>query len=263
MPIIILSSNAPEEEEVIARSIAAENGYSCVNQGILKEIETKYEIPSGKLEDALKNSPSFLTKIVSGKWRYHMACLEAEVLDRLKKDQAACWGIAAHLFVAGVSHALKVRLVKETGKQNGAIKGDTVPSNDTRSKRIETEMLKRKRWSLAAYGKDETDPSQYDLMINLDQIDASEAVSAIIGATGYRKFQPNTYSMKSLADLALAAKVRVTLLKSMQDVKVEAKDGTICVFTKVIKQKKIQKIKEIKELAGRIEGVDFVEVHAE
>lgn len=261
MPIIIISSNSPEDEREIARKIIEENGYACVNNEILKEIEAKYAIHPGRLDDTLKNSPSFIKKLMSREWQYHLACIEAYVLDLLMKDKVVCWGVAAHLFVAEVSHALKIRIVHEGQKRIYKIASERDISSERARKWLDMETEKRKKWSMSAYNRDETDPSQYDLMINLDQIDLHEAVATIINAAGYRKFQPITYSIKCLSDLALAARVRTTLLKSMNDVRVQAKDGTVLVFTKAFKQKKIEKIRAIKELAGKVDGVDFVEVH--
>jgi cytidylate kinase len=261
MPIIIISSNSKEEEKEIAEKIIQAKEYGCVDARILSNIETKYHIEAGKLEETLQDTPSFLKKIISKQWQYRLACIEAEVLDLLIKDKTVCWGLSAHLYVVGVSHALKVRIIHDNHQHIGKIaKRQGIPIQRAR-KWHDMEIMRQKNWSLAAYNRDETDPSQYDLVINLDQIDRNEAVATITGAMGYRKFQPVTYSIKSLKDLALAAKVKTTLLKSMNNIRVQAKDGTILVYTNVFKQKKIETVKKIKDLAGKIDGVDFVEVH--
>ena len=259
MPIIILSSDIMEEEKEIAEKIVRENGYRPLNRDILPEIEAKYHIDSGKLAETLDTVPSFLKQIVSNQWKYRLACIEAEVLTRLMEDNTVCWGLSAHLYVLGISHALKARVIghekqeKITDMQNMRMK--------KAEKILDMEQAKRKKWSLAAYNRDDSDPALYDLIINLNQIDRGEAVYSIISASGYRKFQPITYSTKCLADLALAAKVRTSLLKSAPDVDVQARDGTVLVYTKAFKQNKLEKIKQIKELAGQIEGVGCVEVH--
>ena len=114
---------------------------------------------------------------------------------------------------------------------------------------------------MTAYNHDETDPSGYDLVINLDQIDPAEAVKTITNAAEYLKFQPMTYSIKCLSDLALAAKVNVRLLKHMVDINVQARDGSVVVLTKASNRQKEKKIAAIKDLAGSIEGIRYVEVH--
>ena len=166
-----------------------------------------------------------------------------------------CWRIissasrlSAHLYVIGIAHAMKVRILSDSGLQKAG-------------KDRTSEIQKRKKWSLAAYDYDETDLSKYDLVINLEQIDPVEAVKTIAGAAAYRQFQVMTYSMKCLSDLALAAKVGGILLQSMADVKVQARDGSVVVLTKARNRQKRKKIKTIKELAGTAGGVRYVEVH--
>jgi cytidylate kinase len=260
MPIIIISSTSEEAEKEIAEKILKAKGYTCVDTRILPDIEEKYHIEAGKLSKTLKNKPSFLKKMVPNQWQYRLACIEAEVLERLMDNNTVCLGLAAHLYVVGVSHALKVRIIHNNHQRIEKTAEEQGITPQRAWKWRDMELMKRKKWSLSAYHRDEADPSQYDLVINLDQIDLNEAVVTITGAASYRKFQPITYSMKCLSDLALAAKVRTTLLKSMGDIRVQAKDGTIIVFAKLF-QNKIERVKTIKDLAGKIDGVDCVEVH--
>jgi hypothetical protein len=70
-----------------------------------------------------------------------------------------------------------------------------------------------------------------------------------------------TYSMKSLAEGALAARVRAKLLSTMADVRVEAVDGRVKVTSKAMKRERQKKAAAIKALACGVEGVEFVEVH--
>ena len=262
MPLIILSSNSAEEEKQIADQLLNVKGYECVDTGILTEVESKYHIDKGALIETLTRTPSLFEKILSKKWRYRLACLEAEVIERLMKDNVVCYGLAAHLYVVGVSHALKVRILHSGQERIEKIANIQGVSAQRAKKLQDTENIKRKKWSASAYNMDETDPSLFDLVINLDQIDLNEAILTISGAASYRKFQPITYSKKCLSDLLLAAKVRTTLLKSISDIDVQARDGTVLVYIKAFKQKKIERIQQIKDLASKIDGVRFVEVHA-
>ena len=67
--------------------------------------------------------------------------------------------------------------------------------------------------------------------------------------------------MKSLAESALAARVKTKLLESMNDVRVQAHDGRVVVTSKALKRERQKKAAAIKELAGQVEGVEYVEVH--
>ncbi len=247
MSIIIIASDTAEIEHSIAQKVAAAMDYQLLDRRILEDTAKKYQIDPGKLADAMKTTPSLFKSLSSGQWRYLLACVEAHVLDRLLADKIVCCGLSAHLYVTGVSHALNVRILS----------GDDSQSEKERENRLQ----QRKKWSMAAYNEDETELSRYDLVINLDQIDPAEAVKTITGAAGYRKFQVMTYSMKCLSDLALAARVNVALLKTMTDISVQARDGSVIVSTKAGNRQKRKKVETIKELAGKVEGVRYVEVH--
>jgi cytidylate kinase len=248
-------------EKQIAQAVAEALGYELLGPEFLADIAARNDLPADKLAAALQRNPSPWRREANKSWLRQLACIEAGVLERLKADNTVCWGLAAHLYVRGVSHALKVRLLadeqipaEQTAKERG------IPVKKA-LKWLVNEKRNRAQWSAVAFGHDEADPAMYDLVINLGQIDPDEAVRTIAAAVGYRKFQPMTYSMKSLAEGALAARVRAKLLSTMADVRVEAVDGRVKVTSKAMKRERQKKAAAIKALACGVEGVEFVEVH--
>lgn len=261
MSIIIISSDVREIEEKIAKQVAQDLDYDLLDRTILADVAKKLQINPEKLIEYMETTPSLFKSPSLKQWRYYLASIEAEVLEHLMKDKIVCSGLSAHLYVTGISHVLKVHLlsgnrecIEKVIKLNESLVQKT-------QREINSGVQQRKKWSLTAYNCDETDLSKYDLVINLDQIDPAEAVKTITSAMEYRKFQVMTYSMKCLANLTLAARVNVKLLESMTDIKVEARDGSVLVFTKALNRQKRDKITTIKELAGRVDGVSYVEVH--
>lgn len=261
MPIILISSDGIESAEQIARESATKLSYQLLGPNILSEIAAQDTFTAERLTQALTQLPAAWRPGQSKRWKQQLACVEAQVLDRLQQDNIVCWGVAAHLYVLGVSHALKVRLMSDNERKAYALSEERKISLSRAKRWLENQRLKREQWSKAAFGQNECDCSMYDLIINLDQIDPSEAVGTICTAVGYRKFQPMTYSIQSLSDDALAAKVKFKLLGSLTDIQVEARDGTVIVTSKALKRERQKKASTIKELAGAIAGVKFVEVH--
>lgn len=260
MPIIIISSDTREMERQIAEALVKETGYTPLDRGFLEEIATQDNIEKAMLEETLNTVPSLLKKLSESRWRYLLACIEAAVLTRFLDDRIVCYGLSASLYVHDVSHVIKVRILTGRGTPDNR-EGSPQKTLLNLIKVSEKEMQHQKKWSMAAYKMDESDPSNYDMLLKLDQIALDEAVKTIIDAVSFRKFQPMTYSQKCLADQALAAKVRAVLIKSISPVTVEARDGVIVVETKVMRQKKQKRIARIKELAGTVPGVRYVEVH--
>lgn len=261
MPIIIISSEDPKVEEQIAARTAKALGYQTLGPEVLPAIAAKHAIPERKLAESLgRTATPWWRRQAKGRQLF-LACMEAEVLDRLAPDNIVCWGLGAHLYVLGISHALKARLLPDPARQMEALAAERGISPQKAGKLLEGTRLKRSQWSQAAFGQNELDPSMYDLIINLGQIDPDEAVGTLTTAVGYRKFQPMTYSMSSLADLALAARVRVKLLRSMNDIRVQARAGQVVVTSKALKRERRKKTAAIKSLAGEVPGVNYVEVH--
>ncbi len=261
MSIVIVSSDSRKTEAEISEKIAAKLDYQVLGPEFLSDIASRYQLDAGKLGEALEKKPSFFSRKSLHRWQYHLSCIEAQVLDRLGADKMVCWGLAAHLYVLGVSHALKVRIISGHDTRVKALMAEKGVGEPRAVKMLARQTRDRKNWSTAAFELDEIDPSQYDLVINLDQIDQQEAVKTIIDAVGYPRFRPMTYSIKCLTNRTLAARVRAVLLKTMSDVRVKARDGTVVVTTKAMKREKRKKAAAIKELAGGIEGVSYVEVH--
>lgn len=261
MPIIIISSETVEEAQQITQATADALGYQSLGPEVLADIAAKYGVPAEKLAEALGKSQSKFRRMRTKRRSQLLAYIEAEVLDRLRADNIICWGVAAHLYVQGVSHAMKVRLLANHEQQAEKAARQQGISVQRAAKSIRAAIRKQEQWALSAYGLNESESSKYDLVINLGQIDPDEAVRTIAGAAAYRKFKPMTYSIKSLAENALAAKVKTKLLETLNDIRVQARDGKVVVTSKALKRERQKKAAAIKELAGQVEGVEFVEVH--
>jgi cytidylate kinase len=261
MPIIIISSETEEAARQVAPAVAEALGCPCIGPEILAGIAAECRVPDEKLAQALGKVQSKFKRMRSKTRSQLLAHVETAILDRLMAGDIVCWGVAAHLYVQGVSHAVKVRLLANRGQQAEQMAAARNMTVKRAEKTIQDAIRKRAQWSRSAYDQDESDPSMYDLVINLEQIEPDEAVSTITGAAAYRKFIPMTYSIKTLAENALAAKVKTKLLDTMSDVRVQARDGKVVVTSKALKRERQKKAAAIKQLAGQVEGVEFVEVH--
>jgi len=191
----------------------------------------------------------------------YLAYIQEAALTGLLADNVVCQGLSAHLYVLGVSHVLRARILSDPEKWVQQLVSKEGVSPKKAKKLFDRHKKIRRRWSMNAFHRDETDPSQYDLVISLSQIDRGEAVKIISETVSYRRFEPMTYSMKCLKDLELAGRVRAVLLERFPDVRVFAKSGTLVIETTALKREKIRRAEAIKEMAGKIAGVEYVEVH--
>ena len=260
MPIITFSSSGFQKSGEIAEKTAEALGYRFLDRGILKTVSEKYNIPEERLTRALDEIPTFMG-MSDRKWKQSLAAIQATVLGELLEDNVVCHGLATHLYVLGVSHVLKIGIIEDSEeKARWITEQEMLPIEKARKKILQKEKSLRK-WSLEGFNLDETNPSLYDMVINISQIDSEEAIGMISTATGYKKFRPMTYSIKCMQDRELSARVRAVLLNRFPDVRVEARDGTIVVKIKAIRRERTRKTAIVKELAGNIPGVQYVEVH--
>jgi cytidylate kinase len=260
MSVIIISSDSYQTGREIAESTAKALGYGFLGRAILSKVADKYKVPEEKLIQVLEERPSFLSMSSKLRNRY-LAYVQESVLSELLKGNLVCQGLAAHLYVLGISHVLRARVLSDVEKRAQQIASEGGISLEKAKKILDAQKKGRRRWSMEAFHLDETDPSQYDLVISLSQIDPGETVKIITETVSYRRFEPMTYSTKCMQDLALASRARAALLDRFPDVRVRANRGTLVVETTALRREKQKRAKAIKELAGEIPGVEYVEVH--
>jgi cytidylate kinase len=260
MSVIIISSDYYQIGREIAKKTAETLGYTCLDREILGKVADKYHVPESKLTQALDESPSLLG-ISSKLQNRYLAYIQEVALTEFVKDNVVCQGLAAHLYVLGVSHVLRARVLSDSEKRTQQLASQEGISLKKARKLLDRRKDLRRRWSMDAFKLDETDPSQYDLVISLSQIDQDEAVKIITETVSYRRFSPMTYSIKCMKDRELASRVRAALLERFPDVRVRASGGTLVVETTALKREKRRRAKAIKEIAGSIPDVEYVEVH--
>jgi cytidylate kinase len=260
MPVIVVSSDSYATGREIAESTARVLGYDLLGREVLSRVADKYNVSEVRLVQALDESPSFLRR--SSKLRNrHLAYIQEVVFSELLKDNWVCHGLAAHLYVLGVSHVLRVRILADAAQEVKRLAVEQGISISRAMKRFDRRKTAQRRWSVATFQLDETDPSHYDLVISLSQIDLNEAVNIIRETAGYPRFKPMTYSVNCLEDLALSAGVRAGLWERFPDAVVRADRGTVVVETTALRREKEKNARAIKETAGKVAGVEYVEVH--
>lgn len=260
MSVIIISSDSDQIGQEMAQSAAKNLGYNLVSREILGSVADKYRIPKEKLLQALDECPSFF-RTPSKLWNRYLAYIQEATMEELIKDETVCQGLASHLYVLGVSHVLKIRILSDPEKLTERLASQEGISFEKAVKLLNQRKKHRRRWSIEAFGFDETDPSHYDLVISLSKIDQDEAVKIIKETISYRRFRPMTYSIKCIRDIELASRVRSVLLESIPDVRVRANSGTLVIETTALKREKQKRSNRIREIAGNIPGVEYVEVH--
>jgi cytidylate kinase len=257
--VIIISSDSYARGRQVAADTAKALGYLCLDREILKAVGARYGVSEVKLCKALDERPSLLG-VSSRTQSLYLAYIEEAVLAKLSQGKVVCHGLAAHLYVMGVSHVLKVHILSDPQELIDKVIQEKNVSREKAIKILKREEWHRKRWSLDTYLWDEALPSLYDFVISLSRISPDEAVRMIAETASYRKFKPMTYSVKCMRDKALASRVRSALLGHFPDATVEADGSAVVVKTAAVAREKGKKVKAIEKTARSIPGVGHVEV---
>jgi hypothetical protein len=259
MPVIAISMASHLPVEGLVPRLAAKLGYAQAGPELLEEIARRYKSEVPKLEAAL-GAPRAWDRLNPNLRPRLLAYVRAGLLERLEADRVVSAGLAAHLFVQGVSHLFKVRLIADTEDRAMILAQAHGLTPAKALKRLADEDLSRQQWSLAAFGQDETAAGLYDLVINLSRVEPDQAAQIIADTVSSRKFQPMTFSLDILRDQALASRVRAELLELDPEVRVNAGKGRVWVRTLAVKRQQEKRVQALRALAQGVAGVAELEV---
>ena len=112
MSIITISRGSHTHGKEIAEEVAKRLNYDCVSREVILEASDRFNIPEIKLEQAIHNAPSIFERIGRGKQAY-IAYYQSALTKRAKRDNLVYHGLAGHIFLSGISHLLKVRIIAD------------------------------------------------------------------------------------------------------------------------------------------------------
>jgi len=260
MSVITITRGIYSRGKEIAEKVAHELGYECIGDEVLQSASKEYEVSESKILKAFHDAPSFLSMSEKTREQY-IAYVQAVLARHLMKDRVVYYGPAGHLLIQGVSHVLKVLVLANfEDRIRLKIERDGVSEKDAR-KAILKEDKEHKRWAKALYGIEDTDPSLYDLVINIGQIDVQEAIKIITNTVKSKRFQPMTYSIKCMENIELSSRVRALLVDMDPDVKVRSDDGNVYIYTKALEKEKEKRVTAMTDIVKKISDVKHVEVH--
>lgn len=264
MSIITITDSSYSNGRQIAKSAAKRLNYEYADsENILPLVSKKFGVSESKLVRALKDTPSNVGMFSKAKPE-HIIFIETLITECFLKNNIVYYGVVGLPLIQEVSHVLKVNIIANLESRiKNRMKLDNV-SQDKARKAVTKEDEQLKKWVEAVYNTDITDPNLYDLVINIGHIkgdDIEDALETIISTVEHKKFQPMTYSLRCMKNVAMSCRVRATLADIDPKMQVKSDEGTIYIYTKAVKKKAQDKVLEMKQKVMRLEGVKHVEVY--
>ncbi|MEW5984719.1 MAG: cytidylate kinase-like family protein [Acidobacteriota bacterium] len=232
MPIVTISRGTFSGGRLLAEELAKKLGCDCTESEVLGEAARKFGVPVSRLKAAMVKAPATFRGFAREREMY-LAAITATLGERALSGNLVYHGHAAHLLLPGVTHVLRVRVNADQEFRIKAAMARMNISREQAKKYIRGVDADRARWVDFLYGVDWSDPSHYDLIINLEHMAVSNAATAVCAVSELPEFKPTPASTLRLRDLLLAARARVRLgvdpRTAQADVVITAHNGVLSV----------------------------------
>ena len=266
MSIITITAGSYSNGKQIAKSVAKRLKYEYADSEIiLSLVSREFGISESKLVRTLKDIPSSIGMFSQAK-QQHIIYIDTVLTEYMLKNDIVYYGAIGLPFIQEISHVFKVQIIaalEDRIKNKVKLDGE---SQEKARKTLVKEDNQQKKWAAAVYDKDLTDPNLYDLVINIGHIqddDVENALQTIVSTVKHKKFQPMTYSLRCVKNVAMSCRVRATLADIDSKMQVKSDKGTVYIYTRAIKKKAQDKGLEMKQKVMRIKGVKHVEVYVD
>ena len=226
MPIVTIYQGASGSGQELAEAVAGALGYRCVGRTELVEASRRYRIPEAKLNEILEKGPRWWERLLQNMRLYRIA-LQAALCEIAVDGKTVYHGHLGHELLPGIRHVLNVLLTAPLDVRIEQVKNRENLSEGEARRYIEEIDKARGRRLMSMFGTDWRDPSRYDLVLNLGQMNVESAKRLIVEAAKLEEYQPTACSERQFQDFSLTARVHAGLVTSEEfpgsvfDVRVE------------------------------------------
>jgi cytidylate kinase len=258
MGIISISRGSYSRGKEVAEKLAQKLGYECISRDILLEASDEFNIPEIKLVRALHDAPTVLERFLHGKERY-VSYIRSALLQCVLKDNVVYHGLAGHYLLSDVPNVLKVRIIAD---MEDRVEEEMKRENISAEKALyilKKDDQERRKWSLQLFGTDTWDSRLYDMVLHIKRLTVDDAVELLFTTAQKSVFQTSEKSRQVLENLALAARVKIKLVKLDPAINVWS-DGGVVNITNINRAlaENDKTVVKMKQLAESIEGVKDV-----
>ena len=254
MSVITISRGSFSGGKMLAECLSAALGYRCVDREVIVERAAARGVSQEDLLAALEKPPTFLERLQHKKYLY-LALIQAALCEEVRLGKAVYHGNAGHLLLKGGPYILRVRIIApmefRLNKAQARLKFSRAEALDY----IQRMDQDRRKWTQYLYGVDWGDPSNYDIVLNIESMDISEACETVATLARQRCFEL-ARRQAAMDDLVLSSGIRAELALDAAtahlEVSVEAKDGVVCVHGSV---SSMLEIDEVRRVASALPGV--------
>jgi cytidylate kinase len=255
MAVITISRGSFSGGTLIAKCLAERLGLRAIDRDAIVERAATYGASQAELRSALEKPPSFWDRFRHTKYAY-LTLIQAALTEEVRAGKAVYHGNAGHLLLRGVSHVVRTRIIAPMPFRVAMVQDRLGLDAAAAAAYVARADQDRRKWTQYLYGVDWGDPALYDIVINLEQVDIEQACAIVATAANQRCFAETPESRAAMEDLALASRVRASLVvtpaTSSIEVDVTAHAGRVSIRGRLIN---VSQLKDVEAVARQVPGV--------
>jgi cytidylate kinase len=197
----------------LAQSLAKKLGYSCLTREVIVAEAERIMSPT--------HDRPLSAKIAIGAWErltidrcLYFAAVQSALVSACLSGNLVYHGHSGHLLLKEVPAVLKIRLIAPLAMRIRTVMEHQGLDYETARDYISNVDRERARWTKFVYGVDWMDPLNYDLVINLADVDVETACAMVATVVQRQPWADTELLKKKLADFALACRVKLALAES-------------------------------------------------
>jgi len=210
--IICVSRGSLSRGKELAGLLAQKLDYALLSREDLVEAAVEEGIQVGKLETSMMKPGAFTERLARERDHY-LAFSTAYLCEKIKQGPLVYHGRTGHLLLRGVGNLLRVRVLADHEYRISAAMQSLGLDRERATRYLAQVEEDRRNWARFMYGVSWEDASQYDVIVNVEQMNVANAAAALVGMAQLPDFQMTPASEKALEDLHLASRARVLLAR--------------------------------------------------
>ena len=267
MNIITISRGSLSATEMLAKKVSEKLNCSIVTREDVIKAAEKYGIKETGLGDLsfIEKSPTIWDKM-SDRKKHYLSCFQTALLDFALKGSIIYHGHLAQFLLGEIPFVLRVLLTTPTEFRIKTLMKEGGKTREQVISYIKIIDERRQKWSHYLYGVDWKNPSNYDIVFNLEKINIDLAAALLSNIAAQKEFQSSPSSLKIIENLHLASKAKVYLQQSPRtkgsevEIEAEADSGSLIVKGNTPRVGSRMWENDIKNVLSKVEGVKNIKV---
>jgi cytidylate kinase len=255
MSVITISRGSFSGGKMLAECLSQSLGYRCIDRDVIVQRAACREVSAQELQDAFEKPPSFFDRFQHKRYLY-LVLIQAALTEEVRTGKAVYHGNAGHLLLKGAPNILRVRIIAPLEFRLKMAQARLKLGREAALEYIRKVDQERKKWTQYLYGVDWADPRLYDIVVNLELVETSEACDIVSTLARQKSFAFEPWCEAAMNDLTLASQVRaqLALADATAHLEVEAvsRGGVVAIRGKVSNMREID---DVRRIAAGVPGV--------